>query len=151
MDAPPKVTNLEFTVDSDEEILGFNIPVDNVFGVEVDKSVGHLVDVNGTPTFGKAAILHKLLVHFALAGEFKHEEDAILVVEVAVETKNVGVPKVLLDLDFASDLFLNPGFHNLFLVKAFEGEDVVGFDLCPNHVNVSKPAFTQGPTNVKVI
>ena len=71
--------------------------------------------------------------------------------EVAVETKDVGVSKVLLDLDFASNLFLNPGLHNLLLVEALEGEDIVGFDLCPNHVNVPKSAFTQRTTDVKVI
>ena len=151
MDAPPKVTNLEFAVDSDEEIFRLDIPVDYVFGVEVDESIGHLVDVNSTATFGKATVLHKLLVHLALASKFKHEEDAILVVEVSVETKDVGMSKVLLDLDFASDLFLNPGLYNLLLVEAFEGEDIVGFDLGPNHVNVPESAFTQRATNVKVV
>ena len=151
MDAPSKVTDLEFTIDSDEEIFRFNIPVDYVFRVEVDESVGHLVDVNSTSSFGKAAVLHELFVHLTLSGKFKHEEDAALVVEVTVETKDVGVPQVLLDLDFASDLFLNPRLYNLLLVETLEGKDIVGFDLCPNHVNVPKPAFTQRTTNVKVI
>jgi len=31
MNAPPKVTDLEFTIDPDEEIFGLNIPVDDVF------------------------------------------------------------------------------------------------------------------------
>ena len=61
------------------------------------------------------------------------------------------MPKVLLDLDFASDLFLNPGFYNLLLVEALEGKDIVRFDLCPNHINVPKSAFTQGATNIKII
>ena len=141
MDAPPKVTDLEFTLDSDEEIFGLNIPVDYVFGVEVDESVGHLVDVDGASAFGKAAILHQLLIHLTLASEFEHEEDAVFVVEVAVETEDVGVSEVLLDLDFASDLFLNPGLDNLLLVEALEGEDVVGFSLRPDHVDMSKSAF----------
>ena len=141
MDAPPKVTDLEFTVDPDEEIFGLDIPVDYVFGVEVDESVGHLVDVDSTSAFGKAAVLHQLLVHLTLAGEFEHEEDTVFVVEVAVETEDVGVSEVLLDLDFASDLFLNPGLDDLLLIEALEGEDIVGFGLRPNHVNMSKPAF----------
>ena len=151
MNAPSKVADLEFTVDSDEEIFRLNIPVDYVFGVEVDEGVCHLVDVNSASSFGEAAILHELLVHLTLAGEFKHEEDAVLVVEVAIETKDVGVSKVLLDLDFASDLFLNPGLYNLLLVETLEGKNIVRFDLCPNHVNVPKPAFTQRTTDVKVI
>jgi len=151
MDAPPKVTDLEFTINSDEEVFRLNIPVDYVFGVEVDESVGHLVDVNSTSSFGKAAILHELLVHLTLSGEFKHEEDAVLVVEVAIETEDVGVPQVLLDLDFASDLFLDPRLYNFLLVETLEGKNIVWFDLCPNHVNVPKPAFTQRTTDVKII
>ena len=71
--------------------------------------------------------------------------------EIAVEAKDVGVPEVLLDLDFASDLFLNPGLDNLLLVEALESEDVVGFSLRPNHVDMSKPAFAQRTTDVKVV
>ena len=122
-----------------------------MFGVEVSESVGHLVDVNNTSSFGKTAVLHELFVHFTLAGKFKHEEDAVLVVEVAVEAKDVRVSKVLLDLDFASDLFLNPRLYDLLLIETLEGKDIVGFDLCPNHVNVPKPAFTQRTADVKVI
>lgn len=151
MNAPSKVADLEFTVDSDEKVFRLDIPVDYVFGVEVDEGVRHLVDVNSTSPFRKPAILHELLVHFALAGELEHKEDAVLVVEVAVETKDVGVSKVLLDLDFASDLFLNLGFYDLLLVETLEGKDIMGFGLCPNHVNVPKPAFTQRATDVKVI
>lgn len=151
MDTPSKVTDFEFAIDSDEEIFRFDIPVDYVFGVEVDESVGHLIDVNSTSSLGKATILHELLVHLTLSSEFNHEEDAVLVVEIAVETKDVGVSQVLLDLDFASDLFLNPGLYNFLLVETLEGKDVVGLGLCPNHVDVPKPAFTQRTTDVKVI
>jgi len=151
MNAPPKVTDLEFTVDPDEEVFGLDIPVDYMFGVEVDESVSHLVDVDSASAFGKATILHQLLVHLTLAGEFEHEEDAVFVVEVAVETEDIGVSEVLLDLDFASDLFLNPGLDNLLLVEALEGEDVVRFSLRPDHVDMSESTFAQRTTNVKVV
>jgi hypothetical protein len=151
MDTPPKVADLEFTVDPDEEIFRLNIPVDYVFRVQVDEGIGHLVDVDGTPALGKTAVLHELLVHLALASEFKHEKDAVLVVEVPVETKDVGVSKVLLDFDFASNLFLNSRFYDLLLVETLEGEDVMGFGLCPNHINVPEPAFSQRSTNVEII
>lgn len=59
--------------------------------------------------------------------------------------------EVLLNLDFASYLFLDPRLYNLLFVEAFEGEDIVGFDLCADHVHVAKPAFTQWAANVKVV
>lgn len=151
MNTPPKVADLEFTVDSDEEIFGLNIAVDYMFGVEVDEGIGHLVNVDSAAAFRKTAILHELLVHLALASELEHEEDAILVMEVTKEAKDVGVSKVLLDFDFASDLFLNSRLYDLLLVEALEGEDIMGFGLCPNHVNVPKPPLSQGTTDVKVI
>ena len=73
------------------------------------------------------------------------------------EAENVGVSKVLLDLDITYDLFLIPGLYNLFLVEAPEGEDVVGFDLYQNHIDVSKSVnyhighITQRTTKVKVV
>jgi len=51
VNAPPEVTDFEFTVDSDEEIFGLDVPVNYVLGVKVDECVGHLVDVNSTTAF----------------------------------------------------------------------------------------------------
>jgi hypothetical protein len=35
----------------------------------------------------------QLLVQLSLAGEFKHQKDALFVVEVAVQPEDVGVPR----------------------------------------------------------
>lgn len=84
MDTPSKIADLEFAVDSDEEVLGLDISVDYMFGMEVDEGVSHLVDVDSAASFGEATILHELLVHLALTSELEHEEDAVLIVEVTV-------------------------------------------------------------------
>lgn len=45
MDRPPKVADLELAVDPDEDVLGLDVAVDDVLGVEVRQGVGHLGDV----------------------------------------------------------------------------------------------------------
>lgn len=45
MNGPAKVADFELAVDADEDVFGLDVPVDDVFGVEVDEGVGHLGDV----------------------------------------------------------------------------------------------------------
>ena len=111
-----------------------DVPVDDVLGVEVVEGVGHLADIDGAAALREGTVLYKLLVKLALAGKLEHEENALLVVEVAVEAEHIRISEVLLDLDFAGDLLLNSGLDNLKLVKTLEGNDVIGLDLSPNHV-----------------
>ena len=59
------------------------------------------------------------------------------------------VAQVLLDLDFATDLFLAPGFDDFGFVETFEGEDVLWFALRAHHVDTSKFAFTQWPSDIE--
>ena len=42
---PAEVTNLEFTINAKQEILGLNIAVYDVFRMEIDQGIGHLIDV----------------------------------------------------------------------------------------------------------
>jgi hypothetical protein len=61
--------------------------VNDVLGMEIGRCVGHLIDVDGAASFREATILRELLVKLALAGKFEHEEVALFVVEVTVETE----------------------------------------------------------------
>jgi hypothetical protein len=89
--------DLELAVDAEEEILGLDIPVNGVFGMEVGKCVGHLVNVDGAASLGGAAVLCELLIELALASGFEHEKDALLIVKVTVEAEDVWMPEILLD------------------------------------------------------
>jgi hypothetical protein len=50
--ASAEITNLELTVDAQEKILGLDIVMDNVFGMEIGQCVGHLVNVDGAALLG---------------------------------------------------------------------------------------------------
>ena len=121
-----------------------------MLGMEVGKSVGHLVDVDRAASLGEATVLCELLVKLALAGKFEHEKDALFVVEVTVEAEDVWMPEVLLDFDLTTDLLLDSRLDNLGLVETLEGEDVIWLDLGANHVNAAEFAFAQGAADVKV-
>ena len=124
--------------------------MNDVFGVEVGKRIGHLVDVDGAAPLREGTVLCELLVELALAGKFEHEKDALFVVEITVEAEDVRVPEVLLDFDFTTDLLLHSGLDDLRLVETLESEDIFWLDLGANHVDAAKFAFAQRPTNIKV-
>jgi len=124
--------------------------VDDVLGMEVGKSVGHLIDIDGAASLGEGTVLCELLVKLALAGKFEHEKDALFVMEVSVEAEDVWMPEVLLDFDLATDLLLYSGLHDLGFVEALEGEDVFWLDLGADHVDAAKFAFAQRTADIKV-
>ena len=113
MHAPAKIANLELAVDAQEKILGLDISMDDVLGVEVGKSVGHLINVDRAPPLRETTVLCELLIELAFAGKFEHEKDALFVVEITVKAEDVWVSEVLLDFDFAADLLLHSGLDNL--------------------------------------
>ncbi len=124
--------------------------MDDVLGMEVGKSVGHLIDIDGAASLGEGTVLCELLVKLALAGKFEHEKDALFVMEVSVEAEDVWMPEVLLDFDLATDLLLYSGLHDLGFVEALEGEDVFWLDLGADHVDAAKFAFAQRTADIKV-
>lgn len=148
--APAEIANLELAVDTQEEILWLDVPMNDVLGVEVGERIGHLIDVDGAAPLREGAVLCELLVELALSGKLEHEEDALLIVEITVKTEDVWVSEVLLDLDLATDLLLHSGLDDLGLVEALEGEDVIWLDLGADHVNAAKFALSQGAADVKV-
>lgn len=148
--APAEIPNLELTIDAEEKVLGLDVSMNDVLGVEVRQRVGHLVDVDRAASLREATVLCELLVELALAGEFEHEKNALFVMEIAVEAEDVWMSEVLLDFDFATDLLLHSGLDDLGLVETLEGEDIFWLDFCADHVDATKFAFTQRAANVKV-
>jgi hypothetical protein len=64
-----------------------------------------------------------VLVQFSLAREFKNEEYAFGVVEVAEEFEDVGVGEVRLDFDFTADLSFYASTAEFALVQDFQRAD----------------------------
>ena len=147
---PPKVADFQFTIEPEEEVLGLDVAVNDMLRVEVTERVCHLVDVARRALLGEASVLRELLVELALARELQHKEDALLVVEVAVEAHDVRVPQVLLNLDLAPNLLLDARLHDLGLVERLHGEDVVGLALRADHVHATELSLAKWPTNVEV-
>ncbi len=87
--------------------------------------------------------MKRVLVELALAGEFEDEEDALAVVEVAVQAQDVGVAQVGLDLDLAADLLLHLALLELGFVQHFQRADEVCGALF-GEVDAAEFAFAQG-------
>jgi hypothetical protein len=57
-------------------------------------------------------MLGELLVKLALAGKLEHEKDALLVMEITEEAKDMRMAEVLLNFDLSPSLLLDFGLHN---------------------------------------
>lgn len=150
MHTPPKVPNLQLAINPQQQILRLDIPMNHMLRMEVTQRIGHLVDIPRAPLLREASMLGELLVQLALPRKLEHEEYPLLVVKVTVQTQDVRVSQVLLDLDLAPDLLLDARLHDLGFVETFERKDVLRLAFGPHHVHSSKLALAKWPANVKI-
>lgn len=112
VNAPPEISNLEFAIQPNEQVLRLEVAVDHVLGMQVRKAIGHLAGVLGresailidcdslygamdthlcTPALAKPAELGQLLEQLALACKLEHEVEVLLIGKVVVQAHNVWV------------------------------------------------------------
>jgi len=146
--APAKVGNLDLAVDPDQDVLGLDVPVDDVLPVQVLERRRHLRDVLGRLPLGEAVFAAQVLVQLSLAGKLENEEHPLAVVEMPVQLQDVGVAKVALDLNLAADLLFDSVVLQLVLVEYFErAYEAAGALL--GKVHAAKLPFPQGPSDLK--
>lgn len=148
MDAPAEVGDLDLAVDAHEDVLGLDVPVDDVLAVQVAQGAGHLGDVLRGLPLGEAVLAAQVLVQLALGGELEDQEDALAVVEVPEELQDVGVPQVALDLDLAPHLLLHPPLRQLRLVEHLERADEAARAL-PRQVHAPELALAERPADLE--
>ena len=122
VDGPAEVGNLQITLHVEEEVLGLDVPVDDLLGVAILEGLGHLVDVLGAAALVVAAAGHllQLLVHLATRGVLQDEVDTRLVVEVAEHAQNVLVSKMI----------KLKVFKNVLMMCGHDGEDGEMLNAC---------------------
>ena len=143
MHAPPEIADFDLAVQAHEDILGFNIAVHDVLFVQVLERRGHLGNVLRGLPFGEFLGFAQVLVELAFAGEFEDKEDALAVVEVAVEAEDVGVGEVALDFDFAPDLLFHFALLEFGFVEDFQGADEARAAFS-GQVDAAELAFAEG-------
>ena len=70
--------------------------------------------------------------------------------EESVQSQNVWVSEVLLDLYLSSDLFLDLGLDELRLVERLESEDVSWLAFGAYHVHAPKLALAERTTDLEI-
>lgn len=81
-------------------------------------------DVGGSAGLVKL-VAAELLVELASRGVLEDEKDAGVVVKVAEQAQDVGVPEMGLDFDLPTELVLDPVFDELRLEEDFQTDDVL--------------------------
>lgn len=69
--------------------------------------------------------------------------------KIPIQTEDIRVSKILLDLYLTTDLLLDAGLDDFGFVQTFKGKDVFGLALGADHVNATKLALTERSTDVK--
>lgn len=117
--------------------------------MQVAQSIRHLIDVSRTPPLRERSMFAQLFIKLAFAGELQHQEYTLLVMKVAVQSKDIWVSQILLDFDLAADLLLDSGFNDFRFVEAFESEDVFGFAFGSDHIDSAKLTLAEWAANIE--
>lgn len=139
--APAKIADFDLAVDADQNVLGLDVAVHDVLLMQVLERAGHLRDVLRGLPFRELAGFAQVLVQLSFAGELEDEEDALAVVEVAVQAQAVRVRQVRLDFDFAAHLLLDFSLLQFGFVQDFQCADEAGGALA-GEVDAAEFAFS---------
>jgi hypothetical protein len=142
MYTPAKVRDLELAVDADEDVLGLDVAVHDVFLVKVFECSSHLRNVLRSFPLWEAVLLSEVLVQLPLACILEDQENALRVVKVSIEAENVWVSQMTLDLDLSSHLFLHLSLLDLVLVEDFQSANESGGAL-PCEIDTTELSLTK--------
>ena len=84
MHGPAEVRDLQLAVQSQEQVLGLDVTMNNMLLVAVAESSSHLEDVSRRFLFAEPTLRREALVELAAGGVLEDQIDALLVPEVAV-------------------------------------------------------------------
>lgn len=148
---PSKVRNLKDIVVIHQQILWFQITVDDLQGVQVLEPTRNLQKVVPCNMFRETATLAcpQKLIKLSLRAVLEKQKYAVGVLEVLEETKDVLVPQALLNLNLPFDLVDQITFDDLSLVHGLQCEDLQGV-LSSHAAHNPKGALPQRATSIHV-
>lgn len=137
MHAPSEIRNLELTMDTDEYVLRFDIPMNHMFPVQELQRRRHLGNIRRGLPFWEPSFATKMFIQLPRFSKFQNQEYPLAVVEMAVKLEDVGVPEVALDFNFSLDLPLDAVGFNFIFVHDLEGTDEAAAPF-PSQVHASE-------------
>lgn len=149
VDRPSKIGNLELAVETDENVLGLEVAVDDVLRMAIVQGMCEGGDVACGARLVEFGTV-ELLVQFSSCGEFEDEKDPSLVVEVSEESQNVGMSEMGLDFNLASELMLDLVSDELGLEKDLETDDILCL-LLSCEIDGAELPLSEGLSDLKVI
>lgn len=134
-----KVRELEFSLNTDQNVLGLYIAVYNVLAIHMLKSARYLCSILGGFPFGQTMLSTQLLVKLSLCSEFEREKYPLVVVEVAVKFEDIGMTQVGLNFNVVADLLLHLVFFKFGLVQGLQLADIAATAF---RYEIKPPEFT---------
>jgi hypothetical protein len=149
MDRPPEIGQFEIGVQSHKDVLRLEIAVDDVLRVAVADSVGNLTDALRCVAAIKLFGISEDRKQFTARCIFHDKVYIRVVVEISIETDDVRVPQVGLDLDFATNLAFHVVFLDSSLVYDLKSHNKLGTNL-PGEIDTAVLAVPERTANFEI-
>lgn len=150
MHCPAKVRNFQRVFQADQDVLRLDVSVNDVFRMTVLDSLHHLLEVPCRSCLGEGTAALQQSIELPTRCHFEAKVDSLLIMEEGVESQDVHMPTVRLNLDLSPELMLNSMLDELAFVQDFEGEN----EACSSttsHINCAELPGTQALANVDII
>mmetsp|Transcript_3807 Transcript_3807/g.4728 ORF Transcript_3807/g.4728 Transcript_3807/m.4728 type:complete len:217 (-) Transcript_3807:371-1021(-) len=116
MNCPAEVCNLQSILQANENVLRLDVSVDDMLRVAVLNGLNHLFEVPCRPCLREGTATLQQSIELPTGCHLKAEVDPLLVMEEGVESQNVHMPTVRLNLDLSPELMLNSVLDKLSLI-----------------------------------
>lgn len=150
MNRPPKISHLDFIINGQENIFRFDIPMNDLMGMSVLKSLDHLVNVMRGTRLWELLLVLENLVELAVGRVVQDDVDAFVVEKEPVHGQDVWVFEVAVDLYLAAKLEHDVVVDDLLLGDHLDCDNSFGFTMS-GKIHMSVLAFAQMPADLEIV
>jgi len=75
MHAPSEIANLQFAADTRKEVFRLDVPMDNMFAMQVYQRIRHLVDTPRTSGFREPSLFQEPFIQLSFDRKLEHQKD----------------------------------------------------------------------------
>lgn len=139
---PAKVTNFG-NVSMKNNVLSFNISVNNVHLMKVTDSTAHLSDNRFNIIFWKWALFFQFFIKVSRAAKFHEEINCLLSCKSWVKFNNIRLVKFEMNFHFSDETLLIDFSDQFFLKYFFQSKDRTGSDMSNDEYSTERSLTTE--------
>ena len=147
--APAEIGDLQVASVVEKKVFWLDVAVDHVLTVAIHQSMRQLLNIKCGPVFRETNRLLQITVQFSFCSEFKNQINSSSIVKITVESENVWMPEMTLNLNLAPQLVLHAVIVQLFFEKHLQGHHILAL-LLAGQVHIAELSLAKRFANVEV-